>query len=308
MLLAICSRLSGKTAHWPKNRQSLPDRQDSKHSSPPRFRRQNAEDKEVPAPGESVRMPARIARPDLFPPIKMKSAQFSPPYFVSHGSVTNPQTVLQSIGAGQGIGTTDAVAPVSERPVEAEPVAAAEEAPAVFLKLVVAPESSPADPHYVAATEDDILQSTIESAKQIQQLANRLKQTQAALTAKEATLNASILAHHDATASDQATIENHWSQLQQQTSQVRTQQRNLMQLQSTILKSYDATKVAVERIVADESTTTAALQHLKSLQHELSDRFDFISHRWQHLSHLLESQRVQLESAELRQITNREAA
>lgn len=155
------------------------------------------------------------------------------------------------------------------------------------LKLVVPEADLPSD------HPDDILQTTIESAKQIQQLAERLRQNQAELATKEAKLAASMADQEaNATRAEQE-IERRLSQLQQQTAQVRLQQRNVMHLQTSLLKSHKASKIAIEQLVASELTDATTLQHMKAIQNEVSERFDYISLRWQHLFRLLENQRIQ---------------
>lgn len=211
---------------------------------------------------------------------------------------SNPQNVLRSIGASGGVGassndlgraTGSAVAFQNEQQPFNETVPP--------LRLMVVPDSSHAGASD-ESPEDDILQSTIESAKQIQQLASRLKQTQSELAARESNLDASIDAHEASVRHQQHVVDRHLSQLQQHTSQVRLQQRQVMQLQSAIVQSNDATKIAIEQLVSGELTDATTLQHMKAIQHELTDRFDFISRRWKHFFNLLENQRVQLEAAE----------
>ena len=141
---------------------------------------------------------------------------------------------------------------------------------------------------------DDILQTTIESAKQIQQLAERLKQNQAELAHKEAKLKASIARHEATSIRAEQTVEKRLSQLQQQTSQVRLQQRHVMHLQTSLVESHEASKIAIEQLVASTLTDAATLEQMRAIQHEVSERFDYLAARWQHLFHLLEKQRVQL--------------
>lgn len=157
------------------------------------------------------------------------------------------------------------------------------------LRLMVPEDHGPVE-------SEDILQSTIESAKQIQQLAERLKQNQAELAAKEAKLQASIDEHESIANQAQLKIERRMSQLQQQTSQVRLQQRHVMQLQSSLVESHKATKIAIEQLVSSELTDATTLQHMESIQYEVSERFDYLSHRWQYLFAMLENQRLQLQA------------
>ena len=207
---------------------------------------------------------------------------------VNSSAASNPSSVLRSIGASQGMGA----ASKTQTPAKPAPnnVLLTDDEPdfPATIKLMV-PEADP--PSY---DQDDILQTTIESAKQIQQLAERLKQNQSELAAKKESLNASIAAHESIAAQAQQKIENRMSQLQQHTAQVRLQQRHVMQLQTSIVKSHEATKIAIEKLVSSELTDAVTLQQMKAIQHELSEQFDNICRRWEHLHNMLENQRVQL--------------
>ena len=201
---------------------------------------------------------------------------------------SDPNCVLRSIGATRGVGgSPDAgTAFTSKTTVEARRLAEEQHAPPTLKLMVPEAELPSYDPN-------DILQTTIESAKQIQQLAERLKQNQAELANKEARLEASIVDHTVTAAHAQLEIEKRLSQLQQQTAQVRLQQRHVMHLQTSLVESHEASKIAIEQLVASELTDATTLQHMKAIQHEVSERFDYISLRWQHLFRLLENQRVQ---------------
>ena len=197
---------------------------------------------------------------------------------------SDPNSVLRSIGATQGVRSSPVANTVSTIRSEAE-------APPT-LKLMVPEADLPSyDPN-------DILQTTIESAKQIQQLAERLKQNQSELATKEANLEASIADHEAIATQAQQSIEKRLSQLQQQTAQVRLQQRHVMHLQASLVESHEASKIAIEQLVASELTDATTLQHMKAIQHEVSERFDYISLRWQHLFQLLENQRVQQQATQ----------
>ena len=184
------------------------------------------------------------------------------------------------------MGARPEVDAVSKSEVEVQPLTEEQTSPPI-LRLMV-PEADL--PSY---NPDDILQTTIESAKQIQQLAERLKQNQAELATKEAKLEASIADRKAMASREEQKIEKRLSQLQQQTAQVRLQQRQVMHLQTSLVASHEASKIAIEQLVASELTDATTLQHMKAIQHEVSERFDYISLRWQHLFQLLENQRVQ---------------
>ena len=123
------------------------------------------------------------------------------------------------------------------------------------LKLMV-PEDD------VPVGSEDILQSTIESAKQIQQLAERLKLNQSELAAKEANLQAAIDEQEGIANQAQLKIERRLSQLQQQTAQVRLQQRHVMQLQSSLVKSHEASKICL--LYTSPSPRDATLSRMPS--------------------------------------------
>ena len=197
---------------------------------------------------------------------------------------SDPNSVLRSIGATQGTGALPEAETLSIS--KAQRLTEEPTSPPT-LKLMVPEADLPSyDP-------DDILQTTIESAKQIQQLAERLKQNQAELANKEAKLETSIADHKATSTQAQKKIEKRLSQLQQQATQVRLQQRHVMHLQTSVVKSHQASKIAIEQLVTSELTDATTLQQMKAIQHEISDRFDYISLRWQHLFQLLENQRVQ---------------
>ena len=181
---------------------------------------------------------------------------------------------------------------------EAESVSTSQHVPEVRPSSLEASDSPPTlklmVPEYLPSENpNDILQTTIESAKQIQQLAERLKINQADLASREAKLEASIDRQDAATTQAEQTFERRLSQLQQQTAQVRLQQRHVMHLQSSLVKSHEASKIAIEQLVSSELTDATTLQHMKAIQHEVSERFEYLSLRWQHLYQMLESQRVQ---------------
>jgi len=197
---------------------------------------------------------------------------------------SDPNCVLRSIGATQGIGGESA------RQSAAFELGATQCDYPPTLKLMVPEDDSPVG-------SEGILQSTIESAKQIQQLAERLKLNQSELAAKEASLQAAVDAHESVASQGQLDIERRLSQLQQHTSQVRLQQRHVMQLQSSLVKSHEATKIAIEQLVSSELTDAATLEHMKAIQYEVTERFDYLSMRWQYLYKMLENQRVRNQAA-----------
>jgi flagellar biosynthesis GTPase FlhF len=201
------------------------------------------------------------------------------------------RSVLQSIGAGQGQGLDNQ----SFSPAFEAPIAASSREAAPFPKLMVEPEA-------VDETQqpgpEDLLHSTIESAKQIQQLAQRLDRRESELDQREQQLDNEQQRLSAATKSNDASLDRRWNQLQQQAAQVRLQQQHVMQLQSDIVGSYEAAKVAIESGITTEGVNRQLLEDLKQLQYELGPRFDYISRRWQYLYRLLENQRLELNAAE----------
>jgi len=200
---------------------------------------------------------------------------------------SDPNSVLHSIGATQGMGSVPQPM-ATESPVEPDSV---QNNHPPTLKLMV-PEDHGSDDSI------DILQSTIESVKQIQQLAERLRQNQSELAAKEANLQA-VVDEQESTANQaQLKIERRLSQLQQQTAQVRLQQRHVMHLQSSLVKSHEASKIAIEQLVSSELTDVVTLQQMKTVQYEVTERFNYLSQRWQQLYDMLENQRVQFQATQ----------
>ena len=120
---------------------------------------------------------------------------------------SDPNCVLRSIGATQGMGSG-----YVPQGTPAELDSTQGDYPPT-LKLMVPEDDGP-------VSSEDILQSTIESAKQIQQLAERLKLNQSELAAKEANLQVAITEQESIASQAQLNIERRLSQLQQQTSQV----------------------------------------------------------------------------------------
>lgn len=236
---------------------------------------------------------------------------------------SNPQSVLNSIGAGQGTFGPVAVGPSQQTRtyVEAPPT----------LKIVRASELEAADEQVEAQqvevepaeveqvgqrtgqanaettsrfsgdvadqTNDDILMSTIESAKQIQQLAMRLEQFQSELVERERDLEVQNRQWQVAVQQSEVEFDRRVGQLQQQTAQTRLQQRHVMQLQSDVVQSYEAAKIAIEGIVISDADLTLHA-NMQALKQELGSRFDYVARRWEHLHGLLEIQRAQLDAAQ----------
>ena len=138
---------------------------------------------------------------------------------------------------------------------------------------------------------EGFLASCIESAEQVQQLAKRLNESEDELQAREAGLEQRIQTWNERVESLETDLELKLSQLQQQSSQVRCQQLNLIQLQTDIVKSHEATREAIETLVVESGSDAKTVATLKALKYQLSGRFDYIARRWEHLAGLLLSQR-----------------
>lgn len=181
-----------------------------------------------------------------------------------HASNRNIEITSPDMNDGKGLG------PQSEVP---------------FLRIN--PESRSLDDEVV-----HVIESQIESAKQVQQLASRLRENELELNRRADELEARIQQWNETQIEQESVIEKKLNALSQQSSQVKCQQLHLMQLQTDIVKNQEAMRAAIEMIVESDSdiTTMAAM---KTLKQELSGRFDFIARRWQHLSNLMQHQRDQ---------------
>lgn len=204
---------------------------------------------------------------------------------------SNPGSVLKSIGAttvaefqADCLESETKQTPAAQTSVRGttESFRAIESSPEVLLRIN--PDTHPQE-------AEDIMQSTIESALQVQQLAARLQANEVSLMKRETELEARIKAWDHEVQSQQTEFENRLNQLQQQASQVRCQQLHVMQLQTDIVKSYDAAKQAIEILVSENGTDVETISTLKKLKYEISGRFDYISRRWAHLAKLMQGQR-----------------
>jgi phage-related minor tail protein len=65
-----------------------------------------------------------------------------------------------------------------------------------------------------------------------------------------------------------------------------------MQLQTDIVKSYDAVRAAIETLMVEPGNESDVLDACKALKFELGGRFDYIAHRWEHLSELMKQLRL----------------
>ncbi|MEL7497245.1 MAG: hypothetical protein AAFN77_06510 [Planctomycetota bacterium] len=208
--------------------------------------------------------------------------------------------MLNSIGAGQGMGPHTSSASDLDRPDGPQLRIVSDRPNDDGAEATDHAEPSQRHP-WIGFSDIDILQSTVESAQQIQQLAIRLDRVKTELVEKEQSLHARICSWKTTVEEQEQAFEKRCLQLQQQSAQARLQQRHLMQLQNDIVRSYEAAKTAISSIVDDQAQGQNGFQltqQMKSLQQELGSRFDYIARRWDHLFRLLENQRVQLDAAQ----------
>jgi len=140
-------------------------------------------------------------------------------------------------------------------------------------------------------TVDHLFESTVESAEQVQQLAERLSIQESDLNEREYDLNERIAAWDQRVREQELEFDRKLNEFEQQSSQVRCQQLHLMQLQTDIVKSHEATRAAVESLVAEAPSDKQTIAALKALKYQISGRFDYIARRWEHLSALMQLQR-----------------
>ena len=141
---------------------------------------------------------------------------------------------------------------------------------------------------------ESVLESTIESTSQIQQLAARLEANEIELQQRESQLEQRIKAWNQDASRRQADLEKRIQEVEQQASQVRCQQLHVMQLQNDIVKSHEATRVAIESLVLETGSDERTIATLKALKYELSGRFDYITRRWEHLAELMQKSNAKI--------------
>ncbi|MFK7766175.1 MAG: hypothetical protein AB8B55_02950 [Mariniblastus sp.] len=152
------------------------------------------------------------------------------------------------------------------------------------------------NPESTRSLEDevvDVIESQIESSRQVQQLASRLKENEVELIRRTEQLESRIADWAKVEREHELLFEKRLNELAQQSSQVKCQQLHLMQLQNDIVKSHEATRAAIEKIVSECDSDVKTIAAMKSLKIELSGRFDFIARRWEHLYNLMQFQRDQ---------------
>lgn len=231
---------------------------------------------------------------------------------------TNPRSVLQAISSKRGFDLNQATFENSESKLSANPVPSSQDefnsaahvipatevistahvcsameagsqldhpSPDELISLRINPDTNPIH----AAPSEGVFEFRAESADQIQQLAARLEANEVELQQRETQLEQRIEAWNQTTAQHQSEFEKQIHQLEQQASQVRCQQLHLMQLQTDIIKSHEATRKSIESLVLETGSDEKTLATLKALKYELSGRFDYIARRWNHLAELMQN-------------------
>ncbi len=205
---------------------------------------------------------------------------------------TNPRTVIQAISSHSGFDLSQSTFGITDEgsPQDLTVATGGEHHSADVIPLRINPESNPVNRRGTAG----ILESPAESACQIQQLAARLEADEIELHRRESQLEQRIKSWNEVAVVQQSDFEKRMHQLEQQASQVRCQQMHLMQLQTDIVKSHDATRIAIESLILPTESGEKVLDALKAIKFELSGRFDYIARRWEHLAELMQNIRTQI--------------
>lgn len=156
-------------------------------------------------------------------------------------------------------------------------------APAI--KLRIDPSTTARD-----SVVDSMVETCVESAEQVQQLARLLRENKNELKQRESDLNLRIENWETKVSEQQKSFDLKLRQLEQQATQVQCQQLHLMQLQTDIVKSHEATKIAIETLVTAAGSDQKTVSTLKALKYQLSGRFDYIARRWEHLAKIMQKQ------------------
>ena len=203
---------------------------------------------------------------------------------------SNPLSVLESIQAASGIANQLVQPPASS---DSQPTPGN---PPVSVPLTESLAPLRINPDTTDALDDqtsELIETHVESAKQIQQLAIRLKQSELDLQHRSNQLDQEILTWNQTVSQQEAMHQKSLAQLQQQVSHVRCQHLQLMQLQTDIVKSYEVARRAIESLFNEPTSHDSSLSALKALKYEVSGRFDFICRRWEHLAKLMHNLRDQ---------------
>ncbi len=203
---------------------------------------------------------------------------------------TNPRTILQAICARHGfdLAQSNFKKEISEDIDRADLGDWGAEGGEELIALRIDPSTTP----QYSSRDASILESVVESASQIQQLAERLSVKEDELCQGEELLSLRINEWEAATEIQEKDFETRSQQLSQQASQVSCQQLHLMKLQSDIVKSYDSVRAAIETLIENPESESETLAACKTLKFELGGRFDYIAHRWEHLSELMKKMRL----------------
>ena len=199
---------------------------------------------------------------------------------VQRVSGSNPHSVLESIQAATGIANQLVQPSPTDSPGPNHAGVPGSDSTPDLISLRINPETT----RSVDERTSDLIENHVESAKQIQQLANRLKQNEQDLQRRSAELEQKIQTWNQTVAEQETLYQSRDAQLQQQASHVRCQQLHLMQLQTDIVKSYEAARLALETLFTEPTNQQSSLAALKALKYEVSGRFNFIARRWEHLA------------------------
>ena len=201
-------------------------------------------------------------------------------------SNTNPWSVLQGIKPRSGYDLNPESFTTNGDEYETpDIIPAADNEPLEFevIPLRINPDSNPFNDDQA----ENEFESPIDSVQQIQELAQRLNQNELELQQRESDLEQRITDWNQTVTTQQNNFETRLNQLDQQAAQVRCQQMHLMQLQSDIVKSHEATREAIENLVVADGVDAESVRTLKALTFQLGGRFDYITRRWEHLAKLL---------------------
>jgi hypothetical protein len=202
-----------------------------------------------------------------------------------HVSDSDPGSVLRALGVNSGYDLSDASFESSDQIEEASDLTAAVESIPLRINHDTLPSAEP--------DTESPFDAPFESAQQIQQLAIRLNEFELELEQRESELTARMRELDQAELQQQSLFEQQRSQIGQQSSQVRCQQLHLMQLQTDIVKSHEATRAAVEALVVPAESDQETLAAIKALKYELCGKFDYVARRWEHLAELMNRDRTQ---------------
>ena len=233
----------------------------------------------------------------MFPQPNDSSNNMNSTRKTSRAIETDLRSVLHTIGSNSGHDLNQSTFETSQTGVSLVPVRPTpgdRDASDDVIALRINPDTNRGN----ESEHGNVLGSTVQSASQIQQLATRLEATEIELQQREADLEQRVHAWNQTTVEQQLELEKRFQQLEQQASQVRCQQMHLMQLQTDIVKSQNATREAIETLVLENGSDKESFAALTALKYELSGRFDYIARRWDHLAELMCNVRTKIDAGQ----------